>query len=185
MKPLLKEELKKVTEAHPEGLTSQQIVSFFKMRGVRMSEATFRKYVQMGLLPRSRRIGRKGRHKGSRGIYPPKVLERIAYIRALMDEGYTMEEIQNGVMRFRGRIDDVERSVKELFVEFEKEIDSPRFETELSRKRSVANELDEAKKTAKDLLSRLEGLEKSLTETLPASTDDSDELSGALEHKYF
>ena len=150
-----------------------------------MSEATFRKYVQMGLLPRSRRVGRKGRHKGSRGIYPLKVLERIAHIRALMDEGYTMDEIQNGVMRFRGRIDDVERSIKELFSEFRKELDSPRFSTESSRRATAQKEFDEAKRTAEDLLERLEGLEKTLTETQPASGEESEELLGTLEHKYF
>ncbi len=185
MKPLLKEEVRRIAEAYPDGLTSAQIVAFFKANGVRMSEATFRKYVQMGLLPRSRRVGRKGRHKGSRGIYPPKVLERIACIRALMEEGYTMEEIQNGVMRFRGRIDDVERSVNELFAEFEKEMESPRFVLDSPARKSVTVELDDARRAAKDLLDRLEGIEKTLTETLPASTDDSDDSFGVLEHKYF
>ena len=39
-------------------------------RGEPLSEATFRKYVQLGLLPRSVRVGRKGKHRGSQGLYP-------------------------------------------------------------------------------------------------------------------
>ena len=34
-------------------------MEIFRPKGVRLSEATFRKYVQAGLLPRSRRVGRK------------------------------------------------------------------------------------------------------------------------------
>ena len=47
-----------------------QIVEAFTDAGVRLSEATFRKWVQLGLLPRSRRVGRKGKHQGSLGLYP-------------------------------------------------------------------------------------------------------------------
>ena len=35
---------------------------------MKFSEATLRKYVQLGLLPRSVRVGRKGKHQGSQGI---------------------------------------------------------------------------------------------------------------------
>ena len=46
-------------------------------KGVRLSEATFRKYVQAGLLPRSKRVGRKGKHRGSQGLYPVEAVRRI------------------------------------------------------------------------------------------------------------
>ena len=56
--------------SYPDGLSTQQIVELFAVEGERLSEATFRKYVQLGLLPRSVRVGRKGKHRGSQGRYP-------------------------------------------------------------------------------------------------------------------
>src|SRR5438309_6631695 len=83
--PLLSDrDLRDIERAHPQGLTSKQIVDLFESRGVRLSEATFRKYVQLGMLPRSRRIGRKGKHQGSCGIYPPHTIRRINAIKRLM-----------------------------------------------------------------------------------------------------
>src|SRR5207244_8115785 len=55
---------------YPQGISAAQIVDFFVPRGVKLAQATFRKYVQLGLLPRSRRVGEKGKHRGSRGLYP-------------------------------------------------------------------------------------------------------------------
>jgi hypothetical protein len=54
------ESLVALEEEHADGLTAAQIVEAFTARGVHLSEATFRKWVQLGLLPRSRRVGRKG-----------------------------------------------------------------------------------------------------------------------------
>src|SRR3990170_3160169 len=47
------------------GVTSREVLRLFEGRGARLSAATFRKYVQAGLLPRSRRVGRKGKHTGT------------------------------------------------------------------------------------------------------------------------
>jgi hypothetical protein len=57
---LVEEELSEIERQWPGGLTSRQIVDVFTARGFRFSEATLRKYVQLGLLPRSIRVGRKG-----------------------------------------------------------------------------------------------------------------------------
>lgn len=65
------DELDEIERQSPAGLTSRQIVDLFTARGIRFSEATLRKYVQLGLLPRSVRIGRKGKHRGSCGSIPP------------------------------------------------------------------------------------------------------------------
>ena len=64
------EELEAIGRAHPGGLTVQEIVQLSTARGERLSEAAFRKYVQLGLLPRSVRVGRQGKQRGSRGLYP-------------------------------------------------------------------------------------------------------------------
>src|SRR6185503_10502168 len=63
-------ELDALESAHPEGLSVQQIVEAFAAHGEKLTEATFRKYVQLGLLPRSVRVARKGKRRGSQGLYP-------------------------------------------------------------------------------------------------------------------
>jgi hypothetical protein len=87
-----------------EGLTSAQVVELFRGRGIRFSEATFRKYVQLRLLPRSRRVGRKGKHQGSLGLYPASTVRRINEVKRMMSESYTIEEIQRSFLRFRDEI---------------------------------------------------------------------------------
>src|SRR5438045_3364595 len=91
-------DLSEIEAAHHEGLTSAQVVELFKSRGIRMSEATFRKYVQLGLLPRSRRVGRKGKHQGSLGLYPVTTVRRINEVKRMMRESYTIEEIQRAFL---------------------------------------------------------------------------------------
>src|SRR6202171_1585648 len=61
----------------PQGISAGQIVEFFIPRGVKLAQATFRKYVQLGLLPRSRRVGEKGKHRGSHGLYPASAGRQI------------------------------------------------------------------------------------------------------------
>src|SRR6185436_7910159 len=64
---LTEEELRAIEGTYAEGITAVQIVEVFTSRGIKLSEASFRKYVQQGLLPRSKRVGRKGKHRGSLG----------------------------------------------------------------------------------------------------------------------
>ena len=52
---LKEEELRAIEGTYPEGISAVQIVEVFTSRGIKFSEASFRKYVQQGLLPRSRR----------------------------------------------------------------------------------------------------------------------------------
>src|SRR5262245_30254242 len=107
-------ELDAIERAHPQGLTSAQVVELFRARGVKLSEATFRKYVQLGLLPRSRRVGRKGKHQGSMGLYPASAVRRVNDIKRMMGEAYTIEEIRRSFLRFRDEIEAVERNLKDL-----------------------------------------------------------------------
>src|SRR5678815_1690657 len=74
-------ELEEIEHSWPDGMTSRQIVDVFETRGIRFSEATLRKYVQLGLLPRSVRVGRKGKHQGSQGMYPARVVRQIQRIK--------------------------------------------------------------------------------------------------------
>ena len=70
-------DLNDVEKAYPEGMTAAQVVELFTGRGIKLSEATSRKYVQLGLLPRSRRVGRKGKHRGSMGLYPANSIHQV------------------------------------------------------------------------------------------------------------
>jgi len=107
-------ELEQVERDRAAGITSGEVVQLFEAKGARLSASTFRKYVQLGLLPRSRRVGRKGKHTGSTGLYPVAVVRRIALIKRMMAEGYTVEDIQGSFVTVRTRIDDVEQGISAL-----------------------------------------------------------------------
>jgi DNA-binding transcriptional MerR regulator len=107
-------EIEQVERDRAAGITSSEVVRLFESKGARLSASTFRKYVQLGLLPRSRRVGRKGKHTGSTGLYPVAVVRRIALVKRMMAEGYTVEDIQGSFISVRNRIEDVELVLAEL-----------------------------------------------------------------------
>jgi DNA-binding transcriptional MerR regulator len=113
---LLKEEdLRAIEGTFPHGITAVQIVDAFTSRGIKFSEASFRKYVQQGLLPRSRRVGRKGKHRGSLGVYPSKTVRRINAVKQLMVDGYTIEEIQGQFLLYTDLVEGVGEHLTELW----------------------------------------------------------------------
>src|SRR6185295_15507071 len=144
------QDMAEIEAAHAEGLTSAQIVELFRSRGIRLSEATFRKYVQLGLLPRSRRVGRKGKHQGSMGLYPSTVVRRVNAIKQMMAESYTIEEIQRSFLRFKDEIETLELGLRKLFAGFEREVRAPEFDA--ARKKKLTREIDDAKKLADDMV---------------------------------
>src|SRR5512135_3923148 len=101
-------EIARVEREQASGISSREVVRLFEAKGARLSAATFRKYVQTGLLPRSRRVGRKGKHTGSSGLYPVSVVRRIDLIKRMMAEGLTLEDIRESFVALRHRLDDVE-----------------------------------------------------------------------------
>ncbi|AKF06478.1 MerR family transcriptional regulator [Sandaracinus amylolyticus] len=115
------EALRAFERAHPQGLAVQQIVDWFDQGGDRLTEATFRKYVQLGLLPRSVRVGRKGKHRGSQGLYPATVIGRIETIRRLMAQGFTIEEIQREFF-VRGDVEELGRNLDRVWSAIERRI---------------------------------------------------------------
>lgn len=115
-------ELSKLENEHPDGLSTQQVVELFANRGERLSEATFRKYVQLGLLPRSVRVGRKGKHRGSQGLYPVSVVRQIDLIRGLMARGYTIGEIQKEFLFLGVDIENVNKQLSQLMSSIEQAI---------------------------------------------------------------
>jgi DNA-binding transcriptional MerR regulator len=161
------EELDEIERQSPEGLTSRQIVDVFTARGIRFSEATLRKYVQLGLLPRSVRVGRKGKHRGSCGIYPANVVRRVNQVRAMMAADLTIEDIQRSFVRFKEDIERVEKGVRELIAGFEREARGPTFDPD--RRASIEAEIVAAKQAAGELVRRISGVEASLSARAGAS----------------
>src|SRR3989449_6736050 len=142
-------------EEHPQGISAAQIVDFFAPRGVKLAQATFRKYVQLGLLPRSRRVGEKGKHRGSKGLYPASAVRRVHVIKSLMDEGMTLEDIRHSFIFFRGQLDGVERSLDELFAALEKAI-ADKGELRPSRRKELDRLLAESRKHADQFVKDME-----------------------------
>ena len=113
-------EIARVEREQALGITSREVVRLFEAKGARFSEATFRKYVQAGLLPRSRRVGRKGKHTGSTGLYPVAVVRRIDLIKRMMAEGLTLEQIRESFVAMKGRLEDVEQGLSSLLGDLER-----------------------------------------------------------------
>lgn len=164
------QELADIEAQAGDGMTAVQIVEVFASRGVKFSEATFRKYVQQGLVPRSRRVGRKGKHRGSLGVYPAKAVRRINAIKKLMAEGYTIEEIRGQFLRFTDVIETLEEGFAELFVELEEAASGPRLDAK--GQKSFARELAEARDEADALMKRINGLSQRLSRSRGDSYSD-------------
>jgi DNA-binding transcriptional MerR regulator len=112
----------RIERAYAGGVPAKVILDVFRPTGARLSEATFRKYVQAGLLPRSRRVGQKGKHRGSRGLYPVESLRRLNAIKRMMAEGMTLEDIKGSFLVFRNQLDGVQRGLDELLDSFAREL---------------------------------------------------------------
>lgn len=164
---LVEEELGEIERQWPNGLTSRQIVDVFTSRGFRFSEATLRKYVQLGLLPRSVRVGRKGKHRGSCGLYPPEVVRRVNQVRAMMAEDFTIEDIQRSFARFKDEIEQIEKGVRELIAGFEREAKGRAIDPD--RRTAIEAEIVVAKQAAGELIRRITGVEASLRARANAS----------------
>jgi DNA-binding transcriptional MerR regulator len=143
-------EIERVERERSAGITSGEVVRLFESRGARLSASTFRKYVQAGLLPRSWRVGRKGKHTGSTGLYPVSVVRRIAVIKRMMAEGYTVEDIRGSFVTVANRLEDVEKGLSELVRELG---DKARVHP---RRKQFEVELDRAEREARRALERLE-----------------------------
>ncbi|MGB5813376.1 MAG: MerR family transcriptional regulator [Polyangiales bacterium] len=154
-------ELEEIEQAHADGMSVQQIVDVFTARGSRLSEATFRKYVQLGLLPRSVRVGRKGKHRGSQGLYPATAVRQIDHIRRLMHQGFTMQEIQKEFLFVRGDIDALSRQLTRVHEAIRTAVQEQQRET--GDDPGVTGALSEVRELGKELVQKLEAIERRLT----------------------
>jgi DNA-binding transcriptional MerR regulator len=168
---LREEELRAIETAFPDGLTAVQVVDAFTSRNIKFSEASFRKYVQQGLLPRSRRVGRKGKHKGSLGVYPPKTVRRINFVRQLMQDGYTIEQIQGQFLLYTDLVEGVAENLTELCARLAR--DSERLDSQA--RRELSKDLSEVRKEGDRLVEKL----GELTRKVAAPRTDTLRLAGA------
>lgn len=152
-------ELEALEKSFPDGLSVQQLVEVYARRGARLTEATFRKYVQLGLLPRSVRVGRKGKHRGSLGLYPASSVRQLEHIRRLMSQGFTMEEIQREFLFVRGDIESLERQLERVYAAFESAVQAEGRAADEVAARALA----EARGTGATLVRQLEAIEHRLT----------------------
>jgi DNA-binding transcriptional MerR regulator len=125
-----------VEKRYPEGLSSKQIIEVMERLGEPLTEATLRKYVQLGLLPRSRRVGEKGKHRGSRGIYPVDVIRRVHEIRKAMDSGETLEDLA-AAQAVRAKVSSLRTAIEEALHAAESDLES-RVEAIDKRRRSAS-----------------------------------------------
>lgn len=144
------DEIAHIEREHAGGISAGAIVEIFRPRGVQLSEATFRKYVKAGLLPRCRRVGRKGKHQGSRGVYPVEAVRRINAIKRMMAEGHTLEDIRRSFVFYKNHIDQLERDMREVLDGFQSELGDRAFGAEM--RQALAAELAELRGRARDLV---------------------------------
>jgi DNA-binding transcriptional MerR regulator len=152
-------ELAGIESAHPNGLSTHEVVSLFAAHGERLSEATFRKYVQLGLLPRSVRVGRKGKHRGSQGLYPAAIVRQIEMIRGLMAQGYTIVDIQREFVGVRTEIDALARQLSQVLSTLDGALRGHAGET---TDEVLARAVDGARQTADALIEKLRAIEQRL-----------------------
>lgn len=162
---LARHEIERIERERATGITTGEVVRLFESKGARLSASTFRKYVQMGLLPRSRRVGRKGKHTGSTGLYPVSVVRRVAVIKRMMAAGYTVDDIRGSFVTVRNRFEDVEKGLDELVAELARKA------REHPRRRHLEAELTRAEREVRRALERLERLGGTVA-TVPAEIAD-------------
>ena len=141
--------------SHPNGMSVQQIVDACAAQGERLTEATFRKYVQLGLLPRSVRVGKKGKHRGSQGLYPVSTVGQVQRIRKLMAQGFTIDEIRS---RFSFLSSDIGELNKELG-----RVLSQLDGTNASGDALLKREVEEAHRLSQLFVEKLRDIERRLT----------------------
>jgi len=151
--------LSSLERQHASGLTSADLIDVCAAHGLQLSEATLRKYVQLGLLPRSVRVGRKGKHKGSLGVYPVRAIRQLARIKEMMAESYTIEEIRRDFLFVRTDIEQLEQTLGSIFQALARALKQRRQETSAQ---IVVREVNQAKRQGRELVAQLSSIESLL-----------------------
>jgi len=153
MELLRPEEIERIERDYAQGLPVRVIVDLFSAKGVHLTEATFRKYVQAGLLPRSRRVGKKGKHQGSQGLYPASSVRRMNAIRQMMAQGLTLEDIKASFVVFRNHIDSANHELTHIFDGYERHLDGKVLAER--NKKELTSKLRSLRVQARELISEI------------------------------
>jgi DNA-binding transcriptional MerR regulator len=164
------DEIDRIEREHPHGVPVGFIVDVFRPLGVSLSEATFRKYVQAGLLPRSRRVGRKGKHRGSQGLYPVESVRRLNAIKKMMSEGLTLEDIRRSYVFVRNHMDVVDREFEAVFLGLAHELSERPFD---GQTRQLQGELESLRERASALVRDVARFGSVVTSRAPAESSRS------------
>ncbi|PKN26438.1 MAG: MerR family transcriptional regulator [Deltaproteobacteria bacterium HGW-Deltaproteobacteria-22] len=164
---LTEEELSECERIYRDGIETLDVVKIFREAGIRFSEPSFRKYVQLGLLSRSHRVsaGGRGKHRGSKGLYPFGVVRRINDIKRMMSEGLTIDDIVRASMKFASEINQLDNGLQRLFSEMQTEVCGPHFD--MSLRPQVESELQDAQTTARTLITKLVAIDQNITNPRP------------------
>jgi DNA-binding transcriptional MerR regulator len=147
----------------PQGLSSSQILELCRTHGVSLSEATLRKYVQLGLLPRSVRVGEKGKHRGSKGLYPTRVMRRLLFIKQMMAENVTIEQIQKEFLLLGADIEEIGDALSRLLSRIHSVIrTADSGERVWSAQTLVERDIADAERMSSTLIARLERIDSQL-----------------------
>lgn len=156
---LTDDELLRIEREHPQGISSEDIVAVFSRKGIKFTEATLRKYVQLGLLPRSRRVALKGNQRGSLGLYPAGVVRRIVNLKSMLRER-TIEELQREFFFVRTDVEELERTLEQIFSVLGRAAKASRAGEGVAK--MVQRELTDARSLAADLVARITSVETRL-----------------------
>jgi DNA-binding transcriptional MerR regulator len=156
MSQLSENVLARIEREHSGGLTSAEILDVFASHGVKLSEATLRKYVQLGLLPRSIRVGQKGKHQGSKGVYPVSVVRQILQIKQMMAQSFTIEQIQREFMFMRSDLEQLEQTLTRVFKKLDVVLKERGKDVAAQ---TMTREVGNARTLSKELLQRLHAIE--------------------------
>lgn len=160
-------EIERIERDHAAGISSKTIVEIFRPRGVRLSEATFRKYVQAGLLPRCRRVGQKGKHRGSQGVYPVDAVRRINAIKMMMAAGLTIDDIKSSFLVMKGHLDQAEREVLTVIDRLEGQLEGRSFSD--TDKRDIERQMRVLKLRTRELIRDISHLGSRATVITPSA----------------
>lgn len=147
--------------SHPNGMSVQQIVDACAAQGERLTEATFRKYVQLGLLPRSVRVGKKGKHRGSQGLYPASIVGQVQRIRKLMAQGFTIDEIRARFSFLSSDIGELHKELGRVLGQLDGTLE--RGAAPSSNDSLLKREIEEAHRLAQLFIEKLRDIERRLT----------------------
>ncbi|MBI3179211.1 MAG: MerR family transcriptional regulator [Deltaproteobacteria bacterium] len=148
-------ELSRIERAHAAGIGSSVIVESFRKRRERFSEATLRKYVQLGLLPKSRRVGQRGRHRGSSGLYPVGIVRLINEIKRALERGATLEEIRLGSVGLLGEVQGLRRAFEQAMSRFAQAVE---LEAQRTRKGQLRRTLGQHRRAVESEMRAFERL---------------------------